>query len=75
VLEHRERMSGSGEQAQRRREQQVKWMWSMLEQRVFERLRTDASLRARLPKIEAAVAEGRLSATLAVDEIAAALEL
>jgi LAO/AO transport system kinase len=75
VLEHRERMSGSGELAQRRREQQVKWMWSMLEQRVFERLRTDASLRARLPKIEAAVAEGRLSATLAVDEIAAALEL
>jgi LAO/AO transport system kinase len=75
VLDHRERMSASGELAQRRREQQVKWMWSMLEQRVFERLRTDASLRARLPKIEAAVAEGRLSATLAVDEIAAALEL
>jgi LAO/AO transport system kinase len=75
VLEHRERMSGSGELAQRRREQQVKWMWSMLEQRVFERLHTDASLKARLPKIEAAVAEGRLSATLAVDEIAAALEL
>jgi LAO/AO transport system kinase len=75
VLDHRQRMSASGEQALRRREQQVKWMWSMLEQRVFERLRTDASLRARLPKIEAAVAEGRLSATLAVDEIAAALEL
>jgi LAO/AO transport system kinase len=74
VLDHRQRMSASGEQALRRREQQVKWMWSMLEQRVFERLRTDASLRARLPKIEAAVAEGRLSATLAVDEIAAALE-
>ena len=58
VLDHRERMSASGELAQRRREQQVKWMWSMLEQRVFERLRADASLRARLPKIEAAVAEG-----------------
>src|SRR3954451_19101998 len=35
VLLHRERMTPSGEQAQRRREQQVKWMWSMLEERLF----------------------------------------
>jgi LAO/AO transport system kinase len=75
VVLHRERMTGTGELAQRRREQQVKWMWSMLEQRVFARLHTDAGLRARLPQIEAAVADGRLSPTLAVDEIAAALGL
>jgi LAO/AO transport system kinase len=61
--------------AKRRREQQVKWMWSMIEQRVFAKLHTDAGLRARLPQIEAAVADGRLSPTLAVDEIAAALGL
>ena len=38
VLAHRERMTGSGELAARRREQQVKWMWSMLEERLFARL-------------------------------------
>jgi LAO/AO transport system kinase len=75
ILLHRERMTATGELAQLRREQQVKWMWSMLEQRVFAKLRTDAGLRARLPQIEAAVAEGRLSPALAVDEIAAALGL
>jgi LAO/AO transport system kinase len=75
VLAHRERLTQTGELAARRREQQVKWMWAMLEDRVFARLRTDASLRARLPRIEAAVAAGRLSATLAVEEIAAALGL
>jgi LAO/AO transport system kinase len=48
-------------------------MWSMLEERVLGRLKTDANLRARLPQIETAVAEGRLAATLAVAEIAAAL--
>jgi hypothetical protein len=32
-------------------------------------------LRARLPKIEAKVAEGKLSAAMAVDEIARALGL
>jgi LAO/AO transport system kinase len=75
VLLHRERMTASGELAARRREQQVRWMWSMLEERVLGRLKSDASLRARLPQIEAAVADGRLAATLAVDEIAAMLDI
>jgi LAO/AO transport system kinase len=75
VLLHRERMTASGELAARRREQQVRWMWSMLEERMLGRLKSDASLRSRLPQIEAAVAEGKLAATLAVDEIAALLEI
>jgi LAO/AO transport system kinase len=75
VLDHRERLSAAGELAARRREQQVKWMWAMLEERVFARLRTDASLRAKLPQIETAVAEGRLSAALAADDMAKALGL
>jgi LAO/AO transport system kinase len=75
VLLHRERMTQSSELAQRRREQQVKWMWSMLEERVFARLRSDTSLRSRLPQIEAEVAAGRLSPMLAVEEIASRLGL
>ncbi len=75
VLAHRERLTQSGEFEARRREQQVKWMWSLIEQRLFARLRSDAGLRARLPQIEAAVAEGRLSPMLAVEDIAAALDL
>jgi LAO/AO transport system kinase len=75
VVEHRERMTQSGEFAARRREQQVKWLWTMLEERMFTRLRTDTSLRARLRQAEAAVAEGKLSPTLAVEQIAAALGL
>src|SRR4051794_31876711 len=37
VSEHRERMNAAGALAARRREQQVKWMWSMLEERVMVR--------------------------------------
>jgi LAO/AO transport system kinase len=73
VLDHRARMSQSGELHARRREQQVKWMWAMLEDRVFARLRSDPGIRAKLPRLEAAVAEGRMTPALAVDEIAAAL--
>jgi LAO/AO transport system kinase len=75
VLLHRQRLEATGEIAQIRRQQQVKWLWSMLEDRVFSRLKSDARLRAKLPQLEAAVADGTLSPTLAVDEIAAALGL
>src|SRR5262249_2434874 len=58
VLSHRDHITRSGELAARRREQQVKWMWAMLEDRVFTRLKSDPALKAKLPRIEAAVAEG-----------------
>ena len=74
-LEHRERTSAAGALAARRREQQVKWMWSMLEERVMARLKSDPALRARLPKLEAAVAAGRTSPAVAVDELAKSLGL
>ncbi len=73
VLEHREKLSASGEIEARRREQQVKWMWTLLEERLRRRLRTDPALKARLASIERTVADGRLSPALAVDELAEAM--
>jgi LAO/AO transport system kinase len=73
VLDHRRKLTASGEFAARRRAQQVKWMWAMLRERLLAPLRTDAGLRAKLPPIEAAVADGRLSPVLAVEQIMAAL--
>jgi GTPase len=69
VLDHRTAMKGSGEFAARRREQQVKWMWSMLEQRMLTRLRADASTRARVKKIESDVADGCLTPAVAAAQI------
>jgi GTPase len=75
VLDHRTRLTETGELAQHRRQQQVKWMWAMLDDRIVTRIRSDPALRAKLPRLEAAVAEGRMSPAVAVDEIAAALGL
>jgi LAO/AO transport system kinase len=75
VLEHRDRMIASGELEARRRKQQVKWMRAMLQERVLAHLKSNPALRAKLPRIEAAVAEGRMTPAMAVDEIAAALGL
>jgi LAO/AO transport system kinase len=73
VLDHRTAMNASGEFAARRREQQVKWMWSMLEQRMMARLRADPAIRARVKKIEAEVADGRTTPALAAEQIAGML--
>ena len=70
---HRDQLTASGEFAARRRAQQVKWMWAMLESRLIERVKSDAQLQARLPAIERAVADGKLSPSLAVEEITAAI--
>jgi LAO/AO transport system kinase len=41
VEEHRRRFDKSGELAAKRRAQQVKWMWAMLEERLLARLHSD----------------------------------
>jgi LAO/AO transport system kinase len=70
VLDHRTAMNASGDFAVRRREQQVKWMWSMLEGRMMARLRADAAIRAKVKKTEAEVADGRMTPAVAAEQIA-----
>jgi LAO/AO transport system kinase len=69
IVDHQRRLTAAGAFAARRREQQVKWMWALLEDRLRSRLASDPKLKARLPQLERAVAEGTLSPALAVDDI------
>ena len=73
VVAHRTAMTASGDFAARRREQQVKWMWTMLEQRIMGRLRADPATRARVRQIEHDVAEGLATPALAAEQLAALL--
>jgi LAO/AO transport system kinase len=70
VVENRQRMQASGEFDGKRRAQQVKWMWTMLEDRLRSRLRADADVKRHVAALEARVANGELAPTLAVEEIA-----
>src|SRR6202035_2920779 len=70
ILDHRQKLTASGELKARRGKQQVKWMWAMLEERLFALLRSDRALKAALPKLEAEVAAGRLAPATAVETIA-----
>jgi LAO/AO transport system kinase len=75
VLAHRDALAGTGELAERRRAQQVKWMWTLMEERLMAKLRGDPAVRAKLKSAEAAVADGKLAPTLAAEQIAQLLGL
>ena len=75
ILDHRQRLTASGELAARRGEQQVKWMRSMLEERLYAPLRSDRAVKAALPQLEADVAAGRVAPGAAVEKIAGMLGL
>ncbi len=73
ILSHKDKMTATGELAELRRAQQVKWMWTLLEERLTARLRGDPTVRAQVKQAETQVAAGTLAPTLAVEQIAALL--
>ena len=75
ILDHRERLTASGELATRRGAQQVKWMWTMLEERLFAPLHSDRAVKSALSRIEPNVAAGLTAPAAAVEEIAAILKI
>jgi LAO/AO transport system kinase len=73
IEDHRARTTASGDFAERRRGQQVRWMWSMLQDRFMRMLARAPAVKARLAELEVEVREGRVTAALAADEIAGML--
>jgi LAO/AO transport system kinase len=66
---HREKMGATGELDERRRAQQVRWMWSMLDDRLRDDLRASDEVTDRIGALEDRVRRGELTATMAVDEV------
>jgi LAO/AO transport system kinase len=66
---HREKLSATGELEERRRGQQVRWMWSMLDDRLRDDLRGRPEVTERIGELEAKVRRGELTASMAVDDV------
>jgi LAO/AO transport system kinase len=62
----------SGALAERRRRQQVTWMWATVEHRLLGRLRSADEVRSLVPRLEADLDAGATTPTLAADAILAA---
>jgi LAO/AO transport system kinase len=69
VLEHRSAFSQSGEFEQKRRQQALQWMWSLIEEGLTSRFRQHAGVNAKLPHLTRAVEKGDLSPAAAAAEL------
>lgn len=62
-------LKSCGEFTEKRQQQQVRWMWSMLEERLLGRLSGDARLAGEVKALEAQVHDGALMASVAVEQL------
>ena len=69
IERHRALMEATGELGRKRAGQNVKWMWTMLEERLKARLFATGGAKARLAEIVADVANGALAPEIAVERI------
>ncbi|MPY96284.1 MAG: methylmalonyl Co-A mutase-associated GTPase MeaB [Acidimicrobiia bacterium] len=75
IDEHRRTMVDAGRFEARRQGQQLRWMWSMVDERLMAALRAHPAVAAEVAGIEADVLAGRLTATLAAERLLSAFGL
>ncbi|MEW9515637.1 methylmalonyl Co-A mutase-associated GTPase MeaB [Streptomyces tubercidicus] len=75
VEQHRTLLESTGALAERRRVQQVDWTWSMVRERLIDRLQEHPGVRRLGPEVERAVRDGELTATLAAERLLTAFGL
>ena len=69
VLDHQTKLTASGELQTKRSGQQVRWMWSMLDDSMMAILHENKDVKLLLEEVETSVREGRMPASLAVEKI------
>jgi len=74
VVEHRSRLSASGALAEKRRDQMLRWMWTLVEDRLVTALRSEPKIAAVIGGLEREVLDGKLTPSIAADRIIAAFE-
>ena len=72
VVAHGDALRGSGELEARRRQQQLRWTWTMVRERLLAELGDHPRVRELAPGLKARVLEGTLTPALAADELLAA---
>jgi len=72
ICRHRGLLEGAGEWTARRQDQQLRWMWAMVEERLLQRLHQRT--RDLAPQLEHDVRAGRRTAAAAADTLLAAFD-
>ena len=75
IRRHREVMTANGARAARRADQDSRWMWAMVQDRLADAFRAAPDVAAITDAVEQAVREGRLPASAGADRLLAAFGL
>ncbi len=75
VERYREIMTGNGQLEHKRKSQLLRWMWSMVDDRVKRALHDHPEVRALRPEVERGIREGTLTATVAAERVLKAFGL
>ena len=71
---HRSKLTATGETAERRAAQQVRWMWNLVEERLRDSLRASVTVAAIVDTLTEQVRAGSVAATVAATRILEAFE-
>ena len=69
VLDHRKKLSETGELEEKRRRQALDWMWMLIEEGLKEKFRTNPKIKKLLPRIIRDIEKGIASPTEAAGEL------
>ncbi len=75
IVEHRELLTEQGALQRRRADQQLDWMWSLVEDQLLGALREHPAVKRRLAGLEAAVRDGSTTPSLAAQSLLEAFGL
>ena len=69
IQHHRTLLTESGERVEKRKGQMIRWMWAMVEDRLMTRLKAAPMVKSLVPSLEKDIGAGKLTPTLAVEQI------
>ena len=69
ICDYKRLLKDAGEWQEKRKSQQVEWMWAIIRERILSKIETNGKVQSLVPQLELQVAESKLTPALAALEI------
>ena len=69
ICDYKRLLKDAGEWQEKRKSQQVEWMWAIIRERILSKIETNEKVQSLVPQLELQVAESKLTPALAASEI------
>ena len=69
IRDYKRFLKDAGEWQEKRKSQQVEWMWAIIRERILSKIETNEKVRSLVPQLELQVAESKLTPALAALKI------